>query len=89
MKRIQFIVPIFLLCFIPINTDMFARQSENIPDSIKASGTATDYINYLQKSNLPGLRLASFDIDVTPTAGYEMAFDTVINTWDLGLRAKG
>ena len=68
---------------------MFARQSENIPDSTEASGTAPDYINYLQKSNLPGLRLASFDIDVTPTAGYEMAFDTVINTWDLGLRAKG
>ena len=39
------------------------------------------------KSN--SLRLATFDIDVTPPVGSEMAYNRVINTWDLGLRAKG
>src|SRR5947207_10647377 len=36
-----------------------------------------------------GLRLATFDIDVTPPVGSQMAYDPVTNTWDLGLRARG
>lgn len=36
-----------------------------------------------------GLRLARFDIDVTPPIGSRMAYDPVTNTWDLGLRARG
>jgi hypothetical protein len=36
-----------------------------------------------------GLRLARFDIDVTPPIGSHMAYDPVTNTWDLGLRARG
>ena len=36
-----------------------------------------------------GLRLATFDIDATPPIGSFMAFDPVINKWDLGLRARG
>lgn len=35
------------------------------------------------------LRLATFDIDVTPPPGSHLAYDTVRNSWDLGLRAKG
>ena len=35
------------------------------------------------------LRLATFDIDATPPIGSFMAFDPVINKWDLGLRARG
>jgi len=35
------------------------------------------------------LRLATFDIDVTPPLGSYLAYDTVKNSWDLGLRAKG
>jgi hypothetical protein len=44
-----------------------------------------------KKGDPPGteLRLSVFDVDVTPPVGYEMAFGTVINKWDLGLRAKG
>lgn len=37
----------------------------------------------------PGLRVAPFDIDVTPPLGYHMAYDPVVGTWDLGLRARG
>ncbi len=35
------------------------------------------------------IKLSSFDIDVTPRIGQQMAFEPVVNTWDLGLRAKG
>jgi hypothetical protein len=37
----------------------------------------------------PGLRLATFDVDATPPEGTQIAYDSVINTWDLGQRAKG
>lgn len=36
-----------------------------------------------------GLRLATFDVDATPPVGTQMAYDPVINNWDLGLRARG
>lgn len=36
-----------------------------------------------------GLRLATFDIDVTPPIGSHLAYDPVTNQWDLGLRARG
>lgn len=36
-----------------------------------------------------GLRISTFDIDVTPPVGYHLAYDPEINKWDLGLRAKG
>jgi hypothetical protein len=36
-----------------------------------------------------GLMMSTFDVDATPPIGSMMAYDPVINTWDLGLRAKG
>ncbi|MGI6139683.1 MAG: hypothetical protein ACOYI9_11715 [Candidatus Hydrogenedentales bacterium] len=36
-----------------------------------------------------GLRIACFDIDVTPPIGSQLAYDEVVNTWDMGLRARG
>ena len=42
-----------------------------------------------QLSGQSGLRLSTFDIDVTPPVGSQLAYDTEINKWDLGLRAKG
>lgn len=38
------------------------------------------------KSNL---KVATFDIDVTPPIGYKLAYGTMVNSYDLGLRAKG
>ncbi len=35
------------------------------------------------------LRLAKFDVDVTPPIGSNLAYEHEENTWDLGLRAKG
>ena len=36
-----------------------------------------------------GLRIATFDMDVTPPVGSVMSHGTVIARWDLGLRARG
>ncbi len=36
-----------------------------------------------------GLRVSTFDIDVTPPVGSHLAYDPEVNKWDLGLRAKG
>ena len=36
-----------------------------------------------------GLRAATFDMDVTPPVGSHMAYNTVVNQWELGLRARG
>lgn len=36
-----------------------------------------------------GLRLAVFDVDATPPPGVRMAYDSVRQTADLGLRARG
>ncbi len=36
-----------------------------------------------------GLRLAVFDIDATPPIGAHLAYNPVINSWDMSLRARG
>lgn len=35
------------------------------------------------------LKVSTFDVDATPPQGSWMAYDSLLNTWDLGLRAKG
>ena len=40
-------------------------------------------------SSTSDLKLATFDVDATPPVGSLMAYDPVINTWDMGLRARG
>jgi hypothetical protein len=35
------------------------------------------------------LRISTFDVDATPPVGSRLAYDVMINSWDLGLRAKG
>ena len=42
-----------------------------------------------QESNSSQLQIATFDIDVTPTVGHDLAYDPVVKTWDMGLRSKG
>ncbi len=36
-----------------------------------------------------GVHVATFDMDVTPPVGADMAYDPVIKTWDMSLRARG
>ena len=43
----------------------------------------------IQDIKSPGLTIATFDVDATPPVGTYMAYGPVINTWDMGLRARG
>jgi hypothetical protein len=45
--------------------------------------------NPFQEQKMPGLRVASFEVDATPPIGYQMAYNPVIRSYDIGLRAKG
>ena len=42
-----------------------------------------------QDAGSSGLRLTTFDVDATPPVGSMMTYGPVINTWDLGIRARG
>jgi len=42
-----------------------------------------------QVNQSSGLMVGRFDIDVTPPAGSEMAYNPMVNSWDMGLRARG
>jgi hypothetical protein len=54
------------------------------------SVAGTHKADQLKQDSVPaGLRLSTFDIDATPPVGAHLAYDQEINTWDLGLRAKG
>ena len=43
----------------------------------------------VENTAFPGLRLSTFDIDATPPAGSLLAYDQMVNTWDMGLRGRG
>lgn len=51
------------------------------------------FTGYVAGANLStdksNLKVSTFDIDVTPPIGYKLAYGTMINSYDLGLRAKG
>jgi hypothetical protein len=44
---------------------------------------------FAQDAKSTGLQISVFDIDATPPIGSLLAYDSVINTGDLGLRARG
>lgn len=56
----------------------------------KGSVAGTYNIDRIKQDSVPaGLRLSTFDIDATPPVGSPLAYDRMINNWDLGLRARG
>ena len=56
---------------------------QSTPDTLASDGS------HVRKDKFTGLGLAVFDVDITPPLGYQMAFGTVVNSWDMSLRAKG
>ena len=64
----------FLLCFIILLL--------NSPLSALAA-------DFYPKTVQSQLKLATFDVDATPPVGSSLTYDPMINSWDLGLRAKG
>jgi hypothetical protein len=54
--------------------------------SLSASGVITD----TKAENANGsLRISTFDVDATPPVGNYLAYDLMVNSWYLGLRAMG
>ena len=51
------------------------------------SGFATES-NPPQVTKSDSLKLATFDVDATPPVGSIMAYDTVVNSWDMSLRTR-
>jgi hypothetical protein len=47
------------------------------------------YAGSSQDTIIRNLSVATFDVDATPPCGSIMAYDTMVNSWDLGLRARG
>lgn len=44
----------------------------------------TAFVPYDERVQTPKLNLATFDIDVTPPVGHDLAYDPMIKSWDLG-----
>ena len=87
VNRPAYSVLLLVSCFLTLS--LSNNQIRDETDLIKSLNHKSCGLNLYQDAGHTVLSLASFDIDVTPPVGYKMAFDTVMNTWDLGLRAKG
>jgi hypothetical protein len=64
----------FLLCLLPVCTMLIDASADD---------------GNPRKSKSGSLKLATFDIDATPPVGSILAYDTMTNNWDMGLRARG
>jgi hypothetical protein len=89
MKKSKLAVSSLLFGLFVLNYNLAAKQNTDKIDDKEADRELREVIYSPQQGKSAGLQLAVFDIDVTPPVGFEMAFNPVINTWDLGLRAKG
>lgn len=47
------------------------------------------YAGDQQKEPVSGLSISVFDVDATPPVGSWLAYDKMVNVWELGLRARG
>ena len=77
-RNIRFIGILFTACLL-----FFSQQTKSAVKVINQKEVT------FKNSYEDGLRLSTFDIDVTPPVGSPLGYDVSINTWDLGLRAKG
>lgn len=50
---------------------------------------AAQTISAQKNTSQDSLKISTFDVDATPPTGTWLTYDSLIGTWDLGLRAKG
>ncbi len=89
MKTQTLIIPILSLGMLVLSCNLVARQAANKKTSSVAGSNQSTNVNSLPDPKKSGLRLSTFDVNATPPIGNKIAYDSVINTWDLELRAKG
>jgi hypothetical protein len=89
MKKLNLILSSFLFTLLLLSCRQGTKQATDNPSvSNRESKSSPGALSPLP--SIPaGLRLTTFDIDATPPIGAKIAYDSVINPWDLGLRAKG
>jgi hypothetical protein len=89
MKPMKIITAVILLVITVLSCKQSTKQTDQNKASSSSVNTQAAGINSDQGNEIAGLRLSTFDVDVTPPIGNKIAYDSVLNSWDLGLRAKG
>lgn len=89
MNTKKFIVTFLLLSMIVLSCNQGGKPAADKKSSAGVANNQTTEVKSLQVPEIQGLRLSTFDVDFTPPVGTKIAYDSVINTWDMGLRAKG
>jgi hypothetical protein len=89
MKTNNLIVSIILLNLLVLSCNQGTLQTTGKQTESDRELRFTVEFDSLIPSVPPGLRLSTFDVDATPPTGTQMTYDPVLNTWDLGQRAKG
>jgi hypothetical protein len=89
MKTHKLIVSVLFLCLLMLSCRLGSKQAADKQSVSDRERKPSTDINSPLASVPPGLRLTTFDVDATPPVGNKIAYDSVINTWDMGLRAKG
>lgn len=89
MKNFKLIISVMLLGMIALSCQQGTKNVAGIKPSSEQTGKLP---SEAKTPNIPmpaGLRLSTFDVDVTPPVGSELTYNTMVNSWDMGLRAKG
>jgi hypothetical protein len=89
MKTLKLIVSFLLLNLLMLSGKQGTNQTADKQTVSDLDHKQVAGMNNPLAAVPPGLRLSTFDVDATPPVGNKIAYDSVINTWDMGLRAKG
>ncbi len=88
MKKYKLIISVLLLGLLVPSCNQGVKKVSGTqsPDQPGRTSAGMDR----PKTAIPdGLRLSTFDVDATPPVGSQLTYNTMVNSWDLGLRAKG
>lgn len=89
MKKYKLIVAVLLLGMSALSCRQVAKKASDTQPSSNQDGKLQSELNTPKAPMPAGLRLATFDVDATPPVGSHLTYDIMINSWDMGLRAKG
>lgn len=89
MKTRTLITTVILLGITVLSYKQRTKQVDQIKASSSPVNKQVAGISSVQGNAITGLRLSTFDVEVIPPIGNKIAYDSVLNSWDLGLRTKG
>jgi hypothetical protein len=89
MKKLKTVLSLFILALIVISCGQVTKPAADKKNSAAPEAGKKPGLDFPIPAVPPGLRISTFDVDATPPVGTQIAYDSVLNTWDLGQRAKG